>query len=455
MTEVNGAEIGRYGAAVEKGETKSIVRSVTEPAWTPVEMEAAFRKGHDIYARRRDIIKISVSLACWEVISQDVAKTPLQLRRRTKLGYEIVQPGEHPIADLLWNRPSRYYDWTTFIKVMAAHLAAVRGFYLAVRWTPREGYTEIQGIPWNQVFPRVNVEAGRYFYDVSPFSDHESVQWRWCSGLQSEEVIFPMRLRTLNGMDPLSNGDLAEVPLKILAQMQEFQQSSFSNGGVPIFAISFPEEMTEPQYERVKKDMQSALRVARDTGKPIVLEGGAKVENLALSAVDQDYVKAHAAQANEVLRYYRMPPHKVMMFENVKYDNVTALNRLYVDDTLVPIFDVITQVMDHAMLDGDDEKDLYFAFDKEAAYAMDPKELTEIVDKRWKSGLMELDEARQKLGMNGYGGEEGQMRVMSGNFVGLNRKNEVVLQSGGKQPGAEGDQAPQDDAGANAENQNA
>ena len=63
---------------------------------------------------------------------------------------------------------------------------------------------------------------------------------------------------------------------------------------------------------------------------------------------------------------------------------------------------------------------------------------------------MEYDEVRQALGLNTYGGKAGQVRMVSGNFVLVDRNNEVVMRAGGNAPGAEGDQAPQDDAGANA-----
>ena len=53
--------------------------------------------------------------------------------------------------------------------------------------------------------------------------------------------------------------------------------------------------------------------------------------------------------------------------------------------------------------------------------------------------------------MNALGGDAGRVRMFSGNFVLVDPENNVVMQAGGNAPGAEGDQAPQEDAGAKAD----
>lgn len=425
-----------------------------EPGWSLMDMGSMFASGAYTVGRRSDILKISVSLACWEVIGQDIAKTPLQLRRRTNLGSEIVQPDEHPIARLLWRAPSPYYSWSTWLRMAGSYLAAMRGFYIAGKWTLRRGFTEIQGIPAHCVRVLTNVDAGRYFYEVNPTNDHERIQWNWCLGKQSDEVVRPMLLRTLNGIDPIGNDLVAGEALRLLGLMQGFQSDSFRNGGVPVYAICFPDEMEDEQFNRIKADMEDRLRTARETGKPIILEGNgtasATITKLSTSATEQDFVKAHADARNDVLRYYRMPPHKVMIFSDAKYDNLESINRLYVDDTLMPIFQCITDAMDKLLLADEEDEDLFFAFDTDAAYNMDPKARNEITEKRWKAGMINFDEMRAAIGLNKVGGDLGGARMVSGNFMFFDDKLKVLLKAGGNTPGAEGDQAPQDDAGNNA-----
>ena len=430
------------------------LRDTTGGPWESVELGELFSKGHFIAGRYSDLVRASVSLACWEAISQDVAKTPLEIRRRTPNGSVVVQPGEHPVADLLWRRPSDYYGWKEWLRIAGAYLAAARIYYSAVRRDRMMRPIEVQGVPHGAVEILTNVAAGRYFYRVWPSSDHETIQWSWMAEPMSSDDIVPMRLRTLNGLDPISNGDVSRDALDLLKRMNTFQSGSFSGGGIGVAALAFPDALTDEQYQRLKADMDEAVKNAAKTGKPLLLEGkdGEKpeVKRLSMSAVDADFVKANTAAMHDVLRYYRMPPTKVGIFESVKYDNIGPVNRAYVDDTLAPIFECIEDALDRLLLWSEADRDLFFRFDRDTAYGEDPKTRDERLLARWKAGVMEYDEVRQALGLNTYGGKAGQVRMVSGNFVLVDRNNEVVMRAGGNAPGAEGDQAPQDDAGANA-----
>ncbi|MCQ8781712.1 phage portal protein [Mangrovibrevibacter kandeliae] len=453
MSDATSTNIARVDKAAA-GEGAPRVRSISQGPWTGVELGELFSKGHFIAARHSDIVRVSVSLACWEVISQDVSKTPLELRRRTRNGSVLVQPEEHPVADLLWRRPSVYYGWREWLRMAGAYLAAARIYYAAARRTRTGRVLEVQGVPSGQVETLMNVEAGRYFYRVWPQTDHDQIQWSWMSEPLSSDDIVPMRLRSLNGIDPIGNADVAREALDLLGKMNEYQSNTFKGGGVGVVAVTFPDGLADEQYARLKNDFQQAFEKARVNGTPILFEGSGgvvpEVKRLSMSAVDQDFVKSNVAAMHEVLRYYRMPPTKVGIYENVKYDNIDPINRAYVDDTLVPVFECIEDALDQLLVSSEADADLFFRFDRDFAYAQDPKTRNEIVTSQWKAGLLELDEARAKQGLNTYGGKAGQTRMISGNFVLVDRQNKVVMRAGGNAPGAEGDQAPQDEAGANA-----
>lgn len=444
------------GTEVAVVESAPRVRSLGNESATGLTLSELFQKGFFVAARQSDVIRISVSLACWEVISQDVSKTPLELRRRTPNGSVLVQPNEHPVAKMLWRRPSEYYGWKEWLRMAAAHLAAARMYYAAARWDRRGRAIELQGVQPNRVVPYMNVDAGRYFYQVTPASDHDRIQWSWLvdkTAVSSDDIV-PMRLRSLNGLDPISNADVARDALGLLGKMHEFQRDSFAGGGVGINAVTFPDGLSDEQYNRLKKDLEASFERSQRSGKPILLEGSdgvvPVVKRLSISAVDSDFVQSNIAAMNDVLRYYRVPPPKVGIFEEIKYDNLDSVTRTYVDDTLVPIFECIEDGLDRLLLSSDADDELFFRFDRDAAYAQDPKLRTEIILSQWKAGALEYDEMRQKLGMNTYGGDAGKARQISGNFVLIDRDNNVILKAGGNAPGAEGDQAPQDEAGANA-----
>jgi hypothetical protein len=132
-----------------------------------------------------------------------------------------------------------------------------------------------------------------------------------------------------------------------------------------------------------------------------------------------------------------VPPHKAYVFDSVKYDNLDSIERLYVDDSLVPIFDAICEALGPVLLTEDEQAQYFIAFDKEAAYASDPEKRQKVVESRWKNGMIEYDEMREAIGYNAAGGGIGRQRMFSGNFVVVDEKGEVVMRAGGNAPGDE------------------
>src|SRR5690606_4294507 len=224
--------------------------------------------------------------------------------------------------------------------------------------------------------------------------------------------------------------------------MHKFQTDIFNNGGMPILGITFPEGLTDEQWQRLNKELKEQAKKSREKGVPFILEGAQgqvpKVEKMSLTAVDTEFLKANTAAMMDICRFYGVPPHKAYVFDSVKYDNLDSIERLYVDDSLVPIFDAICEALQPVLLTEAEQDQFFISFDKEAAYASDPEKRQKVVESRWKHGMITFDEMREALGYNAADDEAiGKTRMFSGNFVVVNDKNEVVLKAGGNAPGEE------------------
>lgn len=394
-------------------------------------------------ASRFNLFRLAVSLICIDVKSQDVAKTPIYLRRWVKGGSKIVSPAEHPVARMLAGRPNRYFGMKEWLRIATAHLVTAGQYYAGVQRTAGGDLVQMQGVPHTKVSRRINVAKGRYVHDVLIGTDHERVQWGWMvkDGGLFERDIAHIRLRSMNGYDAIGNDMVGTAAFQLVSNMADFQSGIYQNGGVPALAFTFPSGMTDQQYTRLKKDLDTAAKRLINDGKPLVLEGadGAvpKVEKLSQSASDTEFMKAQTQAMLDVLRVHRVPPHKAFVFESVKYDNLDSMERLYVDDSLVPIFDAIEEALTPVILTEEEQGEYFIQFDREAAYAMDPTARQKIVESKWKSGMISQNEMREAIGENRL--PDGNVFMISGNFVLINDKNEPILMSGGNKPGDEKD----------------
>lgn len=434
-----------------------MVRSFGDDLWSVVDLGNRFSQGMYIYGSSSALFKISVSSLCIDVLSQDVSKTPVELRRRVKGGSEVVQPNEHPVAALL-ERPSKFDGRRMFFRWLVTNLVIDSEYFVAVMRNGVGVPIEMQGIQKRQTNINASQATRRYVYRFGYGSEDEKMRYGWaCEKPMFSNDVAHLVSRSRNGFDALSTGSLANPTIALLRQMQEYQTGLFNNGGMPVLAFKFPAALTPPQFERLKADFERAARAARESGKPFILEGAGgvvpDVEKISLSAVDTEFVKANSQAGLEAARYFRVPPHKVYLLESVKYDNQAEQERMYVDDALVPIFDVVEEGLQEVLLSEKDRADYFIRFDRSKAYAMNPEERRKIVETLWKNGMIQYDEMRAEIGHNAAGGDEGKVRMMSGNFVLVNEKNEVIISAGGNKPedAGSGDEKTQEPAKKTAE----
>lgn len=417
--------------------------------WTTTNLGDLFQMGYVAAGSRSAMLRLAISLKCIDVLSRDVAKTPAYLYRRKKGGAEIVEPTDHPVAKMLAGRTSRYYGVKEFLRIATAHLVTASQYYVAARRKRTGELLEVQGIPHTDVSVRVEPKQRRYVYDVTANGQHAQAQYGWAAGGLLDDQMAHIRLRSMNGLDPIATTAVAKGAFDLISNMQKFQEDIFQNGGMPILALTFPDGLTDEQWQRLNKDLQAQAKKAREKGVPFILEGqgisgqSPKVEKMSLTAVDTEFLKANNAALTDVCRYYGVPPHKVYLFEGVKYDNVTPYERAYVTDSLVPIFDAITEAL-HPVLLTEAEQDEYFImFDKDQAYAADPEQRQKVINDQWKTGLITKNQALDELGFNTIG-PAGEVYLFSGNFVMTDTNNEVILKAGGNAPGEEKADEPED-----------
>lgn len=413
--------------------------------WTTTNLHELFQMGYVAAGSRQAMLRLAISLKCIDVLSRDVAKTPAYLYRRKKGGAEIVDPTEHPVAQILAGRTSRYYGVKEFLRIATAHLVTASQYYVAARRRRTNEILEVQGIPHTDVTVRVDPDRRRYVYDVTANGQHAQAQYGWAEGGLLDDQMAHIRLRSMNGLDPIATSAVAKGAFDLISNMQKFQSDIFQNGGMPILALTFPDGLTDEQWERLNKDLQAQAKKSREKGVPFILEGqgtsgqSPKVEKMSLTAVDTEFLKANNAALTDVCRYYGVPPHKVYLFEGVKYDNVTPYERAYVTDSLVPIFDAITEALHPVLLTEDEQATYFIGFDKDQAYAADPEQRQKVIEGQWKNGLITKNQALEELGFNTLGAD-GDVYMFSGNFVLTDTKNEVLLKAGGNAPGEDGEE---------------
>src|SRR5690606_3782506 len=130
-------------------------------------------------------------------------------------------------------------------------------YYVAARRKRTGELLEIQGIPHPGVTVRVEPKQRRYVYDVTANGQHAQAQYGWAAGGLLDDQMAHLRLRSMNGLDPIAPSAVAKGAFDLISNMQNFQSDPFSNGGMPTLALTLPGGLTDEQWQRLNTDLQA------------------------------------------------------------------------------------------------------------------------------------------------------------------------------------------------------
>lgn len=384
-----------------------------------------------------EALRQTAVLACLDVMAQDIASAPFTLNRvltqgRRRRGYEVVAPRAHPLAKLFWLRPNRFMTWWEFTTMIVYHLGLVNNAYVIPVRNRRLEVTELIPVMPGRVQMDIVADGamrGEVFYRVQASNAAEAAQY----GSDGEMIFFAdqiihIRSRFMNGFSGMPTLAAGSRVLSLTDAVTRFQDRVFRRDGTLRGVFEQPKdapELSQAQYDRLKASLGESLSLMRDLGFPLVLEGGMAFKAISMTAAEAGAKEAFAQQIAETARLFRIPPHKLMHFEGIKYDNLEGANRMYVTDSLEPRCLPIESQFTVSLLSDDEQMDLYVEIDRKALNKSDPKSLSERITKQWDSGLIMLDEAREELGYNPA--KDGSVYKMAANTFLIDADHEVVV----------------------------
>jgi HK97 family phage portal protein len=408
--------------------------------------------GSRIIARISDAqaMRQSVVAGATDIIGQDIGKVRLQLIEDkadavTDLGLD------HEWGRKLMLRPNPYQTWVRFWLQAVSTLALRQEVVILRRRKSRLDMTPdlvpLEHQEWQQ-----SVGGGRFYYDISATTEGRAAMIGLASGRIPQSDVIHIVARSFNGYEGVSTLAIGSDTLGLTSMMQDFQAAIVKSGTRPTGVITVPGRFeTEKQFLEFQTQIIAAMKAATQSGEPLVLGEGAEFENIGLTATSADLVNAKAQLARETARLFRMPPHKLGMTEDLNRANLEAMEKAYVDDTIVPICEVIEQDLTAALLSEDEQlKGIRFRFNREQLYDRDPAARRERIENQFKEGITFLNETRRQLGLPPVSDDQDHRRIPVNSGM-IYRDGKVqILTADKRDPAAAGDTAPVDPAAEGA-----
>lgn len=242
-------------------------------------------------------LSLSAVWACRNLICGTIASLPLMVYRTAPDGSRAVAR-DHPLYRILHDSPNfeqTAVDWLDFV----TSAIELRGnAHARIR---RDGSRIVSLVP---IHPdRVTVQR----------KADGSLEYRWSDdkGRQFTEVETDiLHIRgpggdSLGGMSTLQFGrnafSLARAADRAAAGM-------FKNGLRPSGVVTFEQWLSKEQRELADTALVEKYAGAMNAGRPMVLEGGTKWQQITISPEDAQMLESRAFSVEEICRFFLVPP---------------------------------------------------------------------------------------------------------------------------------------------------
>jgi len=274
--------------------------------------------------------------ACIREISTAIRGIDLCVYKQTADGLERLP--EHPLLSLL-NAPNAHESGSTFReRLISYHLIGGRAYIMRV------GANDTRRPPQALYLLRpdsVNAIAGTRFDE--PILRYQYNSATGTIDLPTELVLDLPVFNPVDAIGALSPMMPTATSVDSGVLGRRWNKNLINNSARPPGAFSTETSLTDPQYERLKQDIEAKYAGAENAGRPLLLEGGLKWQSLSLSPAEMDWLNGLRLSTVDICRVYNVPPELIGDSANKTYSNYQEARIAFYQETVLPLLDMLCE----------------------------------------------------------------------------------------------------------------
>jgi HK97 family phage portal protein len=293
--------------------------------WTPRDYAALAREGYMTNAIVHRAVKLVAenAAACCFLLYQGAA-----------------EHDRHPLLDLL-ARPNPRQDGAALFESLYSYLLLAGNAYVeAVTLGGADGASEVRELyalrpDRMRLVPGPDGWAEAYEYTVAG----RSVRFDQTAALPP--ILHLAAFHPLDDHYGLSALEAAAVAVDVHNAASRWNKALLDNSARPSGALVYdgPEGsvLSENQFERLKRELETTYQGVTNAGRPLLLEGGLDWKPMSFTPKDMDFMEARHAAAREIALAFGVPPMLLGIPGDNTYSNYREANRAFWRQTVLPL----------------------------------------------------------------------------------------------------------------------
>lgn len=338
-------------------------------------------------------IEVATVFACMRVIANGIAQVPFKLMKESPDGRTRKPAKDHPLYDLLQNRPNEWQTSFEYREMLAMHLVLCGNAFSFINRTSRSGIVEL--IPFEPGCVTVKRDDNNVLtYEVRLQNGNTQIF--------PASAIWHLRGPSWSGWMGLEAVALAREAIGLSMAIEEQQARLQKNGVRPSGTYSVDGTLTAEQYKALRDWINDNNGGIDNTGKAFVLDRNAKWLNTSMTGVDAQTLETRRYQVEEICRFALVNPIMVgAESKNTTYASAEQMFLAHVVHCLSPHYQRIEQSANVNLLtDAERKAGYYMNFVDAGLMRGSIVNQKEVLLGYTNGGLMTANEARALLDMN-------------------------------------------------------
>ena len=285
-------------------------------------------------------IKNVIAHRAINIIAQSAASVPWNLHRSD--GLKI---NNHPLLDLL-KKPNPFIAGAEFFEnIYAYKLISGNAFIQAIK---KEGQAplELHILRPDRVsiIPDERGNISGYLYKVENYEKFFTINKT--TGLSL--ILHLKNFHPLDDFRGLSSVEAASFSIDQHNQAAAWNKSLLENAARPSGALivknngPYEGSLSNDQYDRLKEQMEEVFMGSKNSGKPMLIEGGLEWQEMSLSPKDMDFIEAKNSAARDIALALGVPPQLLGIPGDNTYSNMQEARLALWEETIIPLLDHLT-----------------------------------------------------------------------------------------------------------------
>jgi HK97 family phage portal protein len=272
-------------------------------------------------------MKYTAVFACIRVLSETFASCPVMLYRKNKDGTR-ESANDLPIYSVLHDKPNDEMAPFNFKETMMMNANSGGNMY-AERLFNKFG--DVVGLyPYRWEMVRMDRDENKQLiYRVRDGTGEVT---------KTRKEIFHVPGMSFDGVCGLSPIQYAAGAIGLGMAYEMFSNGFYRNGTQASGAFSSPTELSDTAYDRLKKDITEKYTGLRNSGRPILLEGGLTFVPFTINPADAQLIENKKFQIEDIARIYRVPLHLIQNLDKATNNNIEHQSLEFIMYTMLPWF---------------------------------------------------------------------------------------------------------------------